>query len=300
MKNTLTQIPVEKMHPFMDHPFQVRDDADMNILIESIQQNGILTPLVVRPKENTVGEYEIVSGHRRHRAATKAGLKTLPAFIMPLSREEAIIAMVDSNLQREHVLPSEKAWAYKMKMEALAHRGRGLANTASSSIPTSDQVGLNSAGVQTRAVIGSDFGDSGTQVQRYVRLTNLIKPLLDLVDAERIAFTPAVELSYLKEDEQRDLLETMESEDCTPSLSQALKMKALSKAGKLDMDTIFEIMTQEKANQKEYLKLSSEKYDRFLGRYDTPKDKEAFIMKALEHYTNYLVKQRQRSRDDAR
>jgi len=300
MKNTLTQIPVEKMHPFMDHPFQVREDADMNILIESIQQNGILTPLVVRPKENTVDEYEIVSGHRRHRAATKAGLKTLPAFIMPLSREEAIIAMVDSNLQRETILPSEKAWAYKMKMEALAHRGRGLANIAPSSIPTSDQVGLNSTGVQTRAVIGSDFGDSGTQVQRYIRLTNLIEPLLDMVDAGRIAFTPAVELSYLKEEEQQDLLETMESEDCTPSLSQALKMKALSKAGKLDMDTIFEIMTQEKANQKEYLKLSPEKYDCFLGRYDTPKDKEAFIWKALEHYTRYLEKQRQRSRDDAR
>ncbi len=292
MKNTLTQIPVEKMHPFMDHPFQVRDDADMNILIESIQQNGILTPLVVRPKENTVDEYEIVSGHRRHRAATKAGLKTLPAFIMPLSREEAIIAMVDSNLQREHVLPSEKAWAYKMKLEALVHRGKGLAVHDDT---TSRQV----VGKLESADLVSD-SESGRQVQRYVRLTNLITPLLDMVDAERIAFTPAVELSYLKPEEQEDLLETMESEDCTPSLSQALKMKALSKAGKLDMDTIFEIMTQEKTNQKEYLKLSSEKYDRFLGRYDTPKAKEDFIMKALEHYTAYLVKQRLRNRDDAR
>ncbi len=286
MRNTLNFIPVEKLHPFMDHPFQVRDDADMNMLIESVQQNGILSPLVVRPKEGTVGEYEIVSGHRRHRAAMKAGLKTVPALVVPLSREEAVIAMVDSNLQREHILPSEKAWAYKMKMDALAHRGRGLSQVATKCDSASE--------------IGKETNESRDTIFRYIRLTNLIDPLLDMVDAGRIAFTPAVELSYLKEGEQQDLLETMQSEDCTPSLPQAQRMKQLSKAGQLDMDAIFSIMTEPKGNQKEYLKLSTEKFDCFLGRYDTPKDKEAFIWKALEHYSRYLEKQRQRSRDDAR
>lgn len=280
-------ISVTKLHPFEGHPYKVKDDEEMNGLIESVLSQGILSPLIVRPLENTTDEYEIVSGHRRFRAAVKAGMEAVPAIIRPLSRDEAAIALVDSNLHREHILPSEKAFAYKLKMEALNHQGKRTDLT-------SDQLGPKLSSAQISE------SDSATQVKRYIRLTYLIPDILDLVDEGRIAFTTAVELSYLRENEQYDLLETIQSEDCTPSLSQAVQMKQLSQCGLLTMDEVFEIMTQPKGNQKEYLKLPSDKFARFFGSNATPRDKEAFIEKALEHYCRYLQRMRETNRDGSR
>lgn len=280
-------IPVTKLHPFEGHPYKVKDDEEMNGLIESVISQGILSPLIVRPLEKTTDEYEIVSGHRRLRAAVKAGMEAVPAFIRPLNRDEAVIALVDSNLHREHILPSEKAFAYKLKMEALNHQGKRTDLT-------SDQLGPKLSSAQISE------SDSATQVKRYIRLTCLIPDILDLVDEGRIAFTTAVELSYLTENEQYDLLETIQSEDCTPSLSQAVQMKQLSQSGLLTMDEVFEIMTQPKGNQKEYLKLPSDKFARFFGSNASQRDKEAFIEKALEHYCRYLQRMRETNRDGSR
>ena len=233
MKETRAEhLAVDKLRPFEGHPFKVVDNEEMDQLTWSILTQGLLTPLVVRPLDN--GEYEVISGHRRLHACKKAGIETVPALIYAIHRDAAAIALVDSNLQREHILPSEKAFAYKLKLEAMNHQGR-----------TSGQVGQK----WTRDEIAE--GESGRQVQRYIRLTNLIPGILQKVDEGRIALTPAVELSYLTDAEQEDLLETMESEDCTPSLSQAIQMKTLSQSGQLDMDKIFSIMTQPKANQQE-------------------------------------------------
>ena len=223
------QLPIQKLHPFENHPFQVKDDDEMNQLVWSVLTQGVLTPLVVRPLEND--EYEVISGHRRLHACQKGGIKTVPALIYALDRDAAAIALVDSNLHREKILPSEKAFAYKMKMDALNHQG------------TSGQVGQK----WSREEISE--GESGRQVQRYIRLTELIPQILSMVDAGKIALTPAVELSYLTGQEQQDLLETMESEDCTPSLSQAVQLKKLSQSGKLNIDKIFEILREPKANQ---------------------------------------------------
>ncbi len=227
------QLPIEKLRPFVGHPFQVKDDTEMEQLVHSILTQGLLTPISVRPIENN--EYEVISGHRRLHACKKAGIKTVPALIYALDRDEATIAMVDSNLHREKILPSEKAFAYKMKRDALSHQGK-----------TSPQVGEKLLTVEK---VGLDSGDSKNQVLRYIRLTELIPEILRMVDDGRIALTPAVELSYLTKLEQRDLLETMESEDCTPSLSQAIQMKRLSQSGELDIDRIFDILREPKANQ---------------------------------------------------
>ncbi len=228
------QLPVNKLRPFENHPFQVKDDDEMDKLVWSILTQGVLTPIVARPLEN--GEYEVISGHRRLRACQKAGIETVPALIYTLDRDAAAIALVDSNLHREKILPSEKAFAYKLKMDAMSHQG------------TSSQLGTK---LRTDEWIAQQSGESRNQVQRYIRLTNLIPEILQMVDDNKIALTPAVELSYLTKQEQRDLLETMESEDCTPSLSQAIQMKKLSQDGELNMDKIFDIMTQPKANQQE-------------------------------------------------
>ena len=228
-------LPINKLHPFEGHPFKVTDNEEMDQLVWSVLTQGLLTPLVVRPMEN--GEYEVISGHRRLHACKKAEIETVPALIYEIDRDAAAIALVDSNLHREKILPSEKAFAYKMKRDALSHQGK-----------TSHQLGEK---LPTSAIIGKEGGDSMNQVLRYIRLTNLIPGILEKVDEGKIALTPAVELSYLTETEQSDLLETMESEDCTPSLSQAIQMKALSQSGQLDMDKIFSIMTQPKANQQE-------------------------------------------------
>ena len=251
------------------------DNDEMNMLIESIQQNGIINPLIVRPKENTEDEYEVVSGHRRLRAARKAGLKTVPALIYAIDRDTATIAVVDCNLQRENIPPSEKAKAFKMKMDAISHQGKSTSRQLVDKLKSAEFISQS---------------ESGRQVQRYIRLTHLIPELSDMVDKGKIAFTPAVEISYLTEEEQKNLLETIQSEDCTPSLSQAQRMKQLSQLHRLNMDMIFKIMTTAKPNQKEFLKLSSDKYDKFLGGFSTPKDKEEHILKALEFYDKHQRK----------
>ena len=276
--NAPVNIPAEKLHPFEGHPFKVLDNEEMNSLIKSVQQLGILSPLIVRPKENTTDEYEIVSGHRRFRAAVKAGMKEVPAFVVPMDRDAAAIALVDSNLHREHILPSEKAYAYKLKMEAMSHQG------------TSRQLGEKWSVTQL-----SESGvDSERQVHRYIRLTNLIPKLLQLVDDGQIALTPAVELSYLTKLEQRDLLEAMECEDCTPSLSQAVKLKKLSQAGVLDVETIVTMMAQPKANQQEKISFRVDELRKFFPKsYDTTKIQET-ILKLLNDY------QKRRQRDQAR
>lgn len=269
------------MRRLQDNPFQVRDDEGMELLVQSIKEFGVMTPVVVRPVKE--GGYEIVSGHRRIHACRRAGIEKIPALVRDMERDSAVIFMVDSNIQREGLLPSEKAFAYKMKVEALRHQGK-----------RSVQPGQKSS----RGAVAENAGESETQVQRYIRLTNLEKPLLSLVDEGRIAFTPAVELSYLNQREQLDLLETIESEDCTPSLSQAIRMRKLSEAGQLDMDGIFHIMSEVKGNQREYIKLSSDKVGKYLGKLRTPQQKEDFILKALAFYARHL--ERQRSSRDGR
>ena len=270
------QLAVNKLHPFENHPFQVKDDEEMDRLVWSVLTQGVLTPITVRPVEN--GEYEVISGHRRLHACQKAGTKTVPALIYALDRDEAAIALVDSNLHRERILPSEKAYAYKMKMDALSHQGK-----------TSRQVGEKWSVTQL-----SESGvDSERQVHRYIRLTELIPEILRMVDEKKIALTPAVELSYLTWQEQRDLLETMESEDCTPSLSQAIQMKKLSQAGELDMDKIFDLMRQPKANQQEKISLDYGQLRRFFPKSYTPARIQEAIMRLVE--ADY--KRRQRNRE---
>ena len=271
------QLPVEKLRPFEGHPFQVKDDTEMEQLVYSILTQGLLTPISVRPIEND--EYEVISGHRRLHACKKAGIETVPALIYALNRDEATIAMVDSNLHREKILPSEKAFAYKMKRDALSHQGK-----------TSPQVGEKLLTVEE---IGLDSGDSKNQVLRYIRLTELIPEILRMVDEGKIALTPAVELSYLTKLEQRDLLETMESEDCTPSLSQAIQMKRLSQSGELDIDRIFDILREPKANQIDKISFRTEDLRKYFPKGYTAAQMTQDILKGLE-----LMKQRRdRSRD---
>ena len=258
------QLPIQKLRPFENHPFQVKDDDEMNQLVWSVLTQGILTPLVVRPLKND--EYEVISGHRRLRACQKAGIETVPALIYALDRDAAAIALVDSNLHREKILPSEKAFAYKMKMDALSHQG------------TSRQLGEKWSVSQL-----SEAGtDSERQIHRYIRLTELIPQILSMVDSEKIALTPAVELSYLTKQEQQDLLETMESEDCTPSLSQAVQLKKLSQSGELTMDKIFEILREPKANQQEKISFRVEDLRKFFPKtYSIARIQER-ILKLLE------------------
>ena len=265
-------IPVSKIHPFEGNPYKVLDNDEMNTLICSIQEQGILTPIIIRPIENT-DEYEVISGHRRLHATVKAGMKEVPAFIYAVTRDEAAIMLVDSNLHREHILPSEKAFAYKLKLEAMKHQGI-----------TCGQVGHKS-----RDEISDT--DSGRQIQRYIRLTYLIPELLDLVDEEKIALTPAVELSYLTDEEQYALLGVIEVEDRTPSLSQAVRFKKLSQTGKLSDEDIETIMQEDKANQKPMFKVSMEKLQKVAPKIKD-KDFENFVLKACEHYYRYLLRQR--------
>ena len=275
---TIVQISTAKLHPFPAHPFKVQDDEDMEQLIQSIQMQGVLTPLVIRPLEN--GEYEVISGHRRLHACKKAGIQTVPALVYAIDRDAAAIALVDSNLHRERILPSEKAFAYKLKMDALSKQGKRTDLT-------SDQVGPK----LTAATLSND--DSASQVKRYIRLTNLIPGILSMVDEGRISLTPAVELSYLKQAEQKDLLETMESEDCTPSLTQAIQLKQASLQKTLNMDMIFAIMRQPKANQQEKIVLKVNDIRRYFPQNYTTIQMTNDIMKGLE----LLRKQRARSKD---
>ena len=269
-------LPINKLKPFEGHPFQVKDDAEMEQLVFSIATQGLLTPLVVRPIEEN--EYEVISGHRRLHACKKAGIETVPALIYALNRDEATIAMVDSNLHREKILPSEKAFAYKLKLDAIKHQGK-----------TSRQV----VGKSESADLVSD-GESGRQVQRYIRLTELIPEILQMVDNGRIALTPAVELSYLTKLEQQDLLETMESEDCTPSLSQAIQMKRLSQAGELDIDRIFDILREPKANQIEKISFRTTDIRKYFPKSYSAARIQEHIIKLLE--ADYRKRQRAQER----
>lgn len=282
MKNTPKNIAIEKLFPFEGHPFKVQDNEEMNALIESIQEQGILSPLIVRPKENTADEYEIVSGHRRFRAAVKAGIKEVPALIVPLDRDAAAIAVVDSNLHREHILPSEKAFAYKLKMEALSRQGKRTDLT-------SDQVGRK---LKTAEIIGQQADESKNQVRRYIRLTNLIPPILDMVDEGRIAFTPAVELSYLQPEEQTMLLSEMEYSDCTPNLSQAQRLKVLSIQGLFTKEQLSAIMSEEKANQKERVKIPVERIQKYFPKDYTTTQMEETIVKLCEAYHRKRLRDR--------
>ena len=278
-KAQAAQLPVDKLRPFEGHPFRVKDDAEMEQLVYSILRHGLLTPISVRPVEDN--EYEVISGHRRLHACKKAGIETVPALIYSLDRDAATIAMVDSNLHREKILPSEKAFAYKLKMDAMRRQGKRTDLT-------SDQVGPK----LTASMIADS--ESVSQVKRYIRLTELIPEILTMVDDGKIAFTPAVELSYLTKQEQRDLLETMESEDCTPSLSQAIQMKKLSQAGELDVDHIFDILREPKANQQDKISFRMEDLRKFFPKSYTAARIQETILKLLSDYQ----KKRQRSREE--
>ncbi len=286
--NKPKNIEINKLYPFEGHPYKVQDNEEMETLAESIRQHGVLSPIIVRPKENTADEYEIISGHRRVMASQKAGITEVPALIVSLDRDAAAIVLVDSNLHREHILPSEKAFAYKMKAEALNHQGWRSDLTSGQVVPKSDEN-------RTTAKIGEDVGDSYKTVQRYICLTNLIPELLQYVDDGKIAFTPAVELSHLNEQEQRDLLEQMEINDCTPSLSQACRFKKVSQMEGLTPEFISAVMSEEKANQKEMFKVPMERIRKFAPRGST-KDVEDFVLKACEHYRKYLIRQKERER----
>ena len=285
MKNTRNQqvnIPIPKLRPFEGHPFKVKDDEEMNTLIESVQIQGILSPLIVRPIENT-DEYEVISGHRRLHAAQKAGITEVPALIYALDRDAAAIAVVDSNLHREHILPSEKAFAYKLKMEALSHQGKRTDLTLSQLATKLD----------TATEIGNCSGESRDSVYRYIRLTYLIPELLDLMDEGKIALMVGEALSYLGDKEQYAILEQCEVNDCTPSYAQAVEMKKRYQDGNLTGENISEILSREKANQRETIKISTEKIQKYAPNADA-KQLEDFILKACEHYRKFLIRQRNR------
>ena len=282
MKNTKKNISIEKLHPFENHPYKVQDNEEMDTLAESIKVHGVVSPIIVRPLENTADEYEIISGHRRVMASRKAGITEIPALVVSLDRDAAAIVLVDSNLHREHILPSEKAFAYKMKAEALAHKGYRTDLT-------SVQVAPRLATEQ----IAEDAGTSKDTIKRYIRLTNLIPEILQYVDEGRISFTPAVELSYLNEQEQYHLLEQMELNDCTPSLSQACRFKKMSQEDGLTPEVIAAVMSEEKANQREMFKVPMERIRQYVPNANA-KQAEDFVLKACEHYRKFLIRQRNR------
>ncbi len=278
MKN----ISINKIHPFEGHPYKVLDNEEMNNLIQSVQMHGIMSPLIVRPLENKTDEYEIISGHRRFRAAQKAGLTEVPAYIYAVNRDEAAIMLVDSNLHREHILPSEKAFAYKLKAEALNHQGKRSNLTSEQFAPK-----------LSTEVIAEQEGTSKDTVKRYIRLTYLIPELLDLMDEGKVAFSVGVELSYLDDNVQYALLEIIERDNCTPSYSQAFHMHKAMREGRLTMEYIENLMSQEKANQRETIKLSSERIRSYVPKKYNAKQTEDFIIKALEHYQRYLKRHRE-------
>ena len=280
-KQDFKVLKTKDLYPFADNPFHVAEDETLSELAESIKEFGIVTPIITRPKEDGDG-YEVIAGQRRVRASELAGINTVPAFVLPLDRDRAIITLVDSNLQRENILPSGRAFAYKMKSEAMKRQGFRTDLTSSQVVTK----------LRTDDKVAQGFGVGRMTVQRFIRLTELIPPILQMVDEGKIALTPAVELSFLKKDEQENLFATMESEEATPSLSQAQRMKQLSQSGRLDMDTIFAIMTEEKGNQKETLKINTSKLKKYFPKNTTPKQMEETIIKLLEREL-----QRKRNRD---
>ena len=282
----MTNISINKLYEFRDHPYQVLDNDEMNSLIESVQQQGIMTPLIVRPLEGTTDEYEIISGHRRYRAAQKAGLAEVPAFIRPVSRDEAAIMVVDSNLHREHLLPSEKAFAYKLKLEAMNRQGKRTDLTSSQVATKFDSA----------TEIGKQSNESRDTVYRYIRLTNLIPELLNLMDEGKIAFSVGVELSYLSPEIQRDLFTIIERDDHTPSYSQAYRLHKAFNNCTLTRDGLELVMSEEKPNQREMLKIPAERVRAFVPKNYTDKQAEDYIVKAVEHYNRFLRRQRERDR----
>ncbi|MBR3768219.1 MAG: ParB/RepB/Spo0J family partition protein [Clostridia bacterium] len=279
-------IPVEKIHPFEGHPYKVLDNEEMNTLIESIQQKGVISPIVVRPLENTTDEYELISGHRRLRASVKAGLETVPALIYAVSRDEAAIMLVDSNLHREHILPSERAFAYKLKSEALKHQGKRTDLTSSQVATKFDSA----------TEIGNITGESRDKVYRYIRLTYLIPELLEMMDEDKIAFSVGVELSFLDEQLQYDLLRIIEEQECTPSYSQAWHMHRDFNSGTLTAESIEDRLMAEKPNQKQMFKLPLEQVQKFYPNANK-QQLEDYVMKACEYYNKALQRQRSRNRD---
>ena len=274
VKEFISQLPPDKLSPFAKHPYRVREDAAMDELVESIRVHGILSPLLARPK----GEgYELVSGHRRRLAAQKLGLSTVPVLVREMTDDEAVILMVDSNLQRENLLPSEKAFAYRMKLEAMKHQGKATSRQVVGKLESADEVGQVN-------------GESGRTIQRYIRLTNLVPPLLQMVDDGRIAFSPAVELSYLTRDEQAELWDLIGREDATPSLSQALRMKQLSREAKLTPEVLYVILTEEKPKQKEQVRIKTESLRKYFPRNYSAQQMEREIIKLLE--ARYRAKDR--------
>ena len=277
MKEYIQQLPPDKLAPFQNHPYQVREDAALSELMESIRTHGVLSPLLARPKG---GSYELVSGHRRRLAAQKLGLKTVPVLVREMTDDEAVILMVDSNLQRENLLPSEKAFAYKMKLEAMK-RQAGRPKKNQSQVATK---------YDTASIIGNESGESRDTVFRYIRLTNLVSPLLQMVDDGRIAFSPAVELSYLTKEEQAELWDLIGQEDATPSLSQAIRMKQLSREAKLTPEVLYAILTEEKPNQKEQVRIKTESLRKYFPRNYSAQQMEREILKLLE--TRYRTRNR--------
>ena len=280
-KQDFKVLKTKDLYPFPDNPFHVVEDETLSELAESIKEFGIVTPIITRPKEDGNG-YEVIAGQRRVRASELAGINTVPAFVLPLDRDRAIITLVDSNLQRENILPSERAFAYRMKSEAMKRQGFRTDLTSSQVVTK----------LRTDDKVAQGFGVGRMTVQRFIRLTELIPPILQMVDEGKIALTPAVELSFLKKDEQENLFATMESEEATPSLSQAQRMKSMSQSGQLDMDMIFSIMTEEKGNQKETLKINTSKLKKYFPKDTTPKQMEETLIRLLEREL-----QRKRSRD---
>lgn len=281
-RERVVELPLAELHPFRNHPFKVLDDEKMADTAQSIREHGVLVPAIVRPREE--GGYEIVAGHRRHHASQIAGLDTMPAIIRDLDDDAATIIMVDSNLQRETLLPSERAWAYKMKLDAIRHQGARHDLTSS-------QVGMK---LQTLDIVGQQAGDSRNQVHRYIRLTELIPPLLDMVDERKIAFNPAVELSYLKPEEQIELLDAMDSEQATPSLSQAQRLKKFSLEGHLSIDVMRAIMSEEKKGELDRITLTGDKVNKYFPRSYTPQQKEQVILKLLENWHRHRQQSQER------
>ncbi len=280
MTEQVQEIRIDQLRGFKDHPFQVKDNEELQALSDSIREYGVLSPLLARPTEDG---YEIISGHRRKAAALRLGLDKLPVLVRDMTDDEAVILMVDSNLQRENLLPSEKAFAYKMKLEAMKHQGKA----------TSSQLGMKSDRKQSLDIVGEQNGESRNQVHRYIRLTYLAKPILDLVDQQRIAFSPAVELSYLTRQEQAELWDIMQSEDCTPSLSQAVRLKKLSQKAELTPEKMLDIMSEQKANQKDRVRIEVSQLRKYFPRNYTAHQMEQSILKLLEEQ----YRKKQRSKD---
>lgn len=279
----IQDIPLELLDDFPNHPFKVRDDEDMLKLVESVSESGVLVPAIVRPKAD--GRYELISGHRRKKASEYANKKTLRCIVSDMDDDAATIVMVDSNIQRTDILPSEKAFAYKMKLDAMKHQGE---RTDLTSVPVGQKF--------SRKELSEETGDSQTQIQRYIRLTNLVPELLEMVDEGKIKMRPAVEISYLNEDSQRDLVDAIDTEDCTPSHAQTIKMRKFFSEGKLNADVITSIMQEEKPNQREKIIIPNKAVEKYIPKSVPLEKRQDYVCKALEHYGKYLQKKRDRER----